>query len=115
MYYCFGCHASGTVFNFVMETAKISFPEAVRTLAMRANIPLSEAAPKSKEAQAKQKERQLLYRVNQWAAEYFHNQLRQRKLRKRGNIWPGAGFPSLWWKNETRLCSRRLDQFGSSG
>lgn len=77
MYYCFGCHASGTVFNFVMETAKISFPEAVRTLAMRANIPLPEAAPKSKEAQAKQKERQLLYRVNQWAAEYFHNQLRQ--------------------------------------
>ncbi len=77
MYYCFGCHASGTVFNFVMETAKVSFPEAVRALAVRANIPLPEAVSQSKEVRAQQKERQLLYRVNQWAAQFFHEQLKQ--------------------------------------
>ncbi len=77
LYYCFGCHAGGTVFNFVMETQKISFPEAVRALAMRANIPLPETAAKSPAVRAQQKEKQLLYRVNQWATEYFHRQLRQ--------------------------------------
>ena len=77
MYYCFGCHASGTVFNFVMETAKLSFPEAVRTLAARANIPLPEAVADSPAVRAKRKERQLLYRVNQWTTDYFCSQLRK--------------------------------------
>lgn len=77
MYYCFGCHASGTVFNFVMETAKVSFPEAVRALAMRANIPLPAAMADSPAVQAKRKEMELLYRVNKWASEYFYRQLLQ--------------------------------------
>ena len=25
-YYCFGCHASGTVFNFIMNMEKLSYP-----------------------------------------------------------------------------------------
>lgn len=77
MYYCFGCHASGTVFNFVMETAKLSFPEAVRTLALRAGISLPEAAADSPAVQAKRKEMQLLYRVNKWTTEYFYTQLQR--------------------------------------
>ncbi len=77
MYYCFGCHASGTVFNFVMETAKLSFPEAVRTLASRAGIPLPEAVADSPAVQAKRKEKQLLHRVNQWTADYFYSQLQR--------------------------------------
>lgn len=77
MYYCFGCHASGTVFNFVMETAKISFPEAVRALAMRANIPLPTEMADSPVVQAKRKEMELLYRINKWVSEYFYKQLHQ--------------------------------------
>jgi DNA primase len=30
LYYCFGCHKGGSVFNFLMEAEKISFQEAVR-------------------------------------------------------------------------------------
>ncbi|MDY6221433.1 MAG: DNA primase [Candidatus Alectryocaccobium sp.] len=37
-YHCFGCGASGDVFNFLMEYDKLSFQEAVRTLAVRAGI-----------------------------------------------------------------------------
>lgn len=77
MYYCFGCHASGTVFNFIMETAKVSFPEAVRILATRANISLPATMADSPAVQARQKERDLLYRVNKWACEYFYRQLHQ--------------------------------------
>jgi DNA primase len=40
MYHCFGCGAGGNVFTFVMEHEKVSFVEAVRTLAQRAGITL---------------------------------------------------------------------------
>ena len=33
MYYCFGCHAGGTVIHFIMNMEKCSFPEAVQHLA----------------------------------------------------------------------------------
>jgi len=40
MYHCFGCGVGGNVFTFVMEHEKVSFVEAVRTLARRAGITL---------------------------------------------------------------------------
>jgi DNA primase len=40
LYYCFGCHKGGTVLNFLMEMDKLSFPEAVETLARRFAVPL---------------------------------------------------------------------------
>lgn len=40
-YYCFGCHASGTVFNFIMNMEKLSYPESVEFLAKRACVRLS--------------------------------------------------------------------------
>ena len=58
-----------------METDKISFPEAVRVLAARANIPVPEDTYVSPAEQAKRQERQLLYKVNEWVAGYFHAQL----------------------------------------
>lgn len=39
-YYCFGCGASGNVYGFLMEMENCDFPEAVKKLAERANIPL---------------------------------------------------------------------------
>lgn len=38
IYRCFGCGASGNVFNFVMDYEKITFPEAVRKLADRVGL-----------------------------------------------------------------------------
>ena len=39
-YYCFGCHASGDVVKFIMEMEKLSYPEAVTSLAKRSGIPI---------------------------------------------------------------------------
>ncbi len=40
-YYCFGCQKGGSVFNFVMEVEKLSFPEAVKFVAAKTGIELS--------------------------------------------------------------------------
>src|SRR3954463_14434290 len=37
---CFGCQKGGDVFTFIMEYESVDFPEALKRLADRANIPL---------------------------------------------------------------------------
>src|SRR5260221_13998691 len=39
IFHCFGCHKGGDVFSFVKEYESVDFPEAVRRLAERAEIP----------------------------------------------------------------------------
>ena len=41
-YHCFGCHKGGGVINFIMDAENLSYPDAVRFLARRANIPVPE-------------------------------------------------------------------------
>jgi DNA primase len=74
IFHCFGCGASGSVFDFVMRTRNLSFAEAVRELANRFGIPL----PEEKEtAQAKQirEMAERLRQINDMAAKYFSRNL----------------------------------------
>ena len=41
IYYCFGCNSGGNAFSFLMDYQQISFPDAVKALADRYNIPIS--------------------------------------------------------------------------
>ncbi len=41
LFYCHGCHTSGDIFDFVMETRGLSFPDALEFLAGRAGITLT--------------------------------------------------------------------------
>jgi DNA primase len=70
MYYCFGCSAGGNVFTFVMEHDKVSFVEAVRTLARRAGIQIPEEQPS--ELSTEQEE---LFDACRRAAEFFQETL----------------------------------------
>ena len=38
LFHCFGCGVSGDVIGFVMRLDKVTFPEALRTLARRAGV-----------------------------------------------------------------------------
>ena len=68
-FHCFGCGAGGTVFNFVMRTEGLSFPEAIESLARRYGVTLpergGEAGPGAGErdaAAARQSDRRRFFR-----------------------------------------------------
>lgn len=72
MFYCFGCGKGGNVFSFMMEFEKVSFQEAVRSLAEKAGIALP-VYESEQEAQANQYEE--LYLVCQKTARFFYQNL----------------------------------------
>lgn len=72
MYHCFGCGAGGNAFTFVMEYEKVSFPEAVRSLAERAGIPLPQ--PYDVEA-VSASETEALYEACSIAGRFFYHNL----------------------------------------
>lgn len=69
-FYCFGCHAHGDIFSFIMKKENLTFAEAVQRLAERANIPLP-AVERSKEDLAREKRRARLYEINELAGNFF--------------------------------------------
>lgn len=73
-YYCFGCGAAGNVFGFLMEMENCDFPEAVKKLAERANIPL----PKQNmtgQALAMEKLKERLFLMHKLAGRFFYDTL----------------------------------------
>ena len=42
-FHCFGCGAGGTVFNFIMRTEGLNFPEAIESLARRYGVDVTRA------------------------------------------------------------------------
>ena len=42
LFHCFGCHAGGDVFSFIMKIENVSFPEATKILANKLGIPIPE-------------------------------------------------------------------------
>lgn len=75
LYYCFGCHKGGTVFNFVMDLERMEFPEAVKYLAERAHMEIPEDDRQSPGQRMSANERERMYEANVMAARYFHSLL----------------------------------------
>ncbi|NJP06617.1 MAG: DNA primase [Chloroflexaceae bacterium] len=73
-FYCFGCHASGSVFDFVMLQQGIDFREALQQLAQQAGVELQ---PPSAHEQQQDEQRQRLLTITAAAARYFHYMLVQ--------------------------------------
>ncbi len=70
MYRCFGCHASGNVFTFLMQYENISFVDSLKELAGRAGVALPEAEMTDEEKK-EQSKRQLLLDIYKAAAEFY--------------------------------------------
>ncbi|MEJ5346706.1 MAG: DNA primase [Chloroflexus sp.] len=68
-FYCFGCHASGTAFDFVMRKQGLDFKGALELLAARAGIRLE---PKNDAQRQEDARRARLLEINGIAARYFN-------------------------------------------
>ncbi len=74
IFHCFGCGAGGDVIGFLRKIENIEFKEAVEMLADRAHITL----PKLEVSEEEQRIMQLkekVYKVNEVAADFFHQNL----------------------------------------
>lgn len=110
-FHCFGCGKGGNVLTFLMAVENLPFPEAVKTLAQKAGIPL----PKVEHDEAtdeRERERARIWAINESAAKFFQAHLNSAEgssarayLQKRGLSesdclalglgWAPAGWETL--------------------
>lgn len=67
-FYCFGCHAKGDLFDFVMQSQGVEFPEALQLLGHRAGVEVTPDAPRASR-------RRDLFDVNRMALAFFRERL----------------------------------------
>ncbi len=116
MFYCFGCKVHGSVIDFVMKFEKLSFPEAVEKLALRAGVNLSyeSGGPSRQERSLRDK----AFEVMNLAQKYFLHELKrapaaQKYLHDRGldgdvaERW-GIGYAPDEWSKLTDLLRDRV-------
>src|SRR6476660_2393330 len=71
----FSSGKNGNIFDFVMQTEGVGFPEAVERLASMAGVPLPRSSP---EAEAREERRKTLHDVIELAAKFFEATLASR-------------------------------------
>lgn len=74
IFYCFGCHKGGSVFNFVMEMERVSFPEAIRIVAEKSGVALPKLAQDDR-FEERQRDIDEVIQLNSWALEWWQQQL----------------------------------------
>jgi len=91
VFHCFGCKKGGDVFAFWMEYHGVTFLEALKDLAEKYGVTVTETFSSSEE-KARTRVRESLFRINEAAAQYFQQALAHagkedpviRYLKKRG-------------------------------
>jgi len=91
-YYCFGCHEHGDVFTFVMKMESISFPEAVRAVATKMNIPLPKREFNSPQEAKEAGLRKQLIDVHEAATQYFQQSLQSPEAARAREYMTGRGI-----------------------
>ncbi|BCS96861.1 hypothetical protein DSLASN_24930 [Desulfoluna limicola] len=100
IYYCFGCGAGGSVFNFVMKRDGLTFPETVRSLGSRCGIEVPER-PMSPEEKEKIGAREKIFLANRLAADFFSQTLKGE-----------AGAGALAYLRNRGITDETIDRFG---
>lgn len=101
LYHCFGCGASGTVFNFIMDIENYDFVDALKFLAERINYTLPE---KDTYSDKDINEKQVLYEIHKMVARKFYENflsqngkiardyLKNRQITKQASTRFGLGY-----------------------
>jgi DNA primase len=90
-FYCFGCHEKGDVFTFVMKMENISFPEALRVVATKCNIPLPKREFSSPEEAREAGLRRQLTDIHEAATQYFETALKGPEAARAREYLTGRG------------------------
>ena len=77
MFFCFGCHKGGTVFNFIMEIERVTFPEAIKIVAEKSGVPLPKMIDDDRFESRKRDSDQVI-ELNQWALQWWQDQLQSK-------------------------------------
>lgn len=91
IYKCFGCGASGDMFNFVQNIEGIEFFDALNLLADRAGVEV-----KKTQSDPNKSKKDLIYKINSEAAKFYHYLLTQHN----------SGKDALKYAIETRKLSK---------
>jgi DNA primase len=84
MWFDFSSGKNGNIFDFLMLTEGVSFPEAVERLAQQAGVPMPAYSP---EAEAREEHRKTLHDIVEMAAKFFESTLASRNgARGRGYL-----------------------------
>lgn len=83
MFYCFGCHAGGNVFSFLMKKLNLPFLEALKIVAEKTGIGLPEKELSPVEKKLEQRKNRWR-EIHEWAAAFFHDVLLHRPEGKPG-------------------------------
>lgn len=70
IYTCFSCHATGNVFQFIMDYEHVEFREALEILAKRANVPLKNVSIKKQTDKYED-----LYEIYRLSGKYYQNNM----------------------------------------
>jgi DNA primase (EC 2.7.7.-) len=115
IYYCFGCHAHGNAIGFLMAHDRLSFPEAVTTLAEEAGIALPEDSPTGEQEDLRPLRAILEKAVALYQSMVAEHLPAQEYLRGRGlNAYTIARFELGYAPPAARFLSQRLGNDASS-
>lgn len=116
MYKCFGCGEAGDVIRFIMKIENLSFIDAIKLLAQRANIQLKELNT-SEEYKKIMEQKMLFFEIHKKAAQFYYNNLTRGRnaaleyLLKRGLSQKviksfGIGYSNDSWKDLLNYLSK---------
>lgn len=100
VFHCFGCKKGGDVFAFWMEYHGVTFLEALKDLAEKYGITVTETFSSSEE-KTRTRVRESLFRINETAAQYFQQAL----------IHAGRGDPVVQYLKERGLSREIILEF----
>lgn len=94
---CFGCGMGGDVFRFIMETERLTFPEAIRLLAERYGIEVPETAGTARPKGYRER----LLTANEAALSFFREQLKH----------PEHGLQARKYLKEREVAEEMIERF----
>lgn len=103
LFKCFGCGKGGNAVNFLMEHESLTYPEALKMVAKRYNIEVHERE-QTEEDIRRNNDRESMFTVNSWAADYFINYLHHEQ--------EGIAVGMSYFRQKRELTDATIRKFG---